>query len=130
MRIFSVVRDYLVWHYSNAISDIFHIWWNYLWFINHLFSVPDVFMTWLSPWKRLQEQKVNIVTHTEDFFANIFVNIMMRMVGFVVRTALLFIALCAFLITIIGGVLFIVLWIVLPLIIAHFVVNGITLLLS
>jgi hypothetical protein len=130
MRIFSVARDYLVWHYSNALVDIFHIWWNYLWFINHLFSVPDVFMTWFSPWRRLQEQKVNIVTHTEDFFANLVVNIIMRIVGFFIRTALLFIALCSFVAIFIGGAIFFVLWILLPLIIAHFVVNGLMLLLS
>lgn len=130
MPIFSVIRDYFVWHYSTALVDIFHIWWNYLWFINHLFSVRDVFMTWLAPWKRLQEKKVNILTHMEDFFANLFVNIMMRIVGFVIRTALLLIALCSFLIIFISGFLFVILWILLPLLILHFFVNGFTLLFS
>lgn len=127
---FAVVRDYFVWHYSNALVDMFHIWWNYLWFINHLFAVPDVFMTWFSPWKRLQEKKVNILTSPQDFFANIFVNIIMRIVGFVVRTALLCIALFSFSAIFVIGFLLIILWVILPLIIAHFLISGFSLLFS
>ncbi len=124
MQAFSVARDYLVWHYSAALSDMFHIWWNYLWFVNHLFSVPDVLKTWISPWKRLQEDKVNILMKPEDFFANFFVNLMMRLVGFMVRTALLFIALCSFLIIFIGGIMGFFTWLVLPALVVHFLISG------
>ena len=128
MNAFRLLRDYFVWHYSTALSDILHIWWNYLWFVNHLFSVPDVLRTWFAPWKRLQEKKVNIIISPEDFFANIFVNLIMRMVGFVVRTALLGVALLCFLVIFIGGLSFLALWIFLPVLIVHFFVNGLRLL--
>ncbi len=120
-------KDYLVWHYSSAYNDMFHIWWNYLWFVNHLFSVPEVFGSLLSPWKRLQEDKVSILLHPEEFFGNLFVNIIMRLVGLVVRTALLVIALLCFLIVLIGGILFFTLWTALPILLAHFLISGIKL---
>ncbi len=130
MGIFSVAKNYLVWHYSTAYNDLFHIWWNYLWFVNHLFSVPDVIMSWFSPFKRLQEDKVNILLKPEDFFANIFVNIIMRLVGTFIRTALIVMALCCFTIVIVGGVLFVVLWTALPILLADFVINGLQLLIG
>jgi hypothetical protein len=114
MGILSVARDYLVWHYSTAYVDIFHVWWNYIWFVNHLFSVPDVLRTWIAPFKRLHEERANILLHPEAFFSGLVVNIIMRIVGIFLRTALLCIALLAFIVVIIGGILFISLWTVLP----------------
>lgn len=129
MVFFSITRDYLVWHYSTALSDILHIWWNYLWFVGYLFSVPEVLRTWFSPWKRLHEKKVNIFKSPEDFFANIFVNLIMRLVGVLIRTALLGVASLAFLIAIIGGVLLFVFWLILPALLIHFIGSGFKLLL-
>jgi hypothetical protein len=118
MGIFSVAKDYLVWHYSTAYVDLLRVWWNYLWFVNHLFSVPDVLMTWFAPFKRLQEERANILLHPEDFFGALFVNFMMRLVGFLVRTALLSIALLAFLVVLLAGFFFLALWTVLPVLLA------------
>lgn len=130
MSFFAVARDYLVWHYSVALSDILHIWLNYIWFVNHLFSVPDVLKTLFAPWKRLQEERVNILQDASAFFGNLFVNLIMRMVGLVVRLGLLAVALCCFGIVFIGGVMFFFLWLALPVLIAHFFISGIRLLIS
>ena len=130
MNILSLVRDYLFWHYSSAYRDFFYIWSNYLWFVNHLFSVPDVVMSWISPFKRLEEGKVNILLHPEDFFSGLFVNIMMRFVGFILRSVIIFIALIGFLIVIIGGVMFTALWTILPVLVVLFFMNGLQSLIS
>ncbi len=130
MGIFSVAKNYLVWHYSTAYNDILHIWWNYIWFVNHLFSVPDVLMSWFAPFKRLQEDKVNILLKPQDFFANVFVNIMMRIVGFIIRTALIVIALLCFAIVVVSGVLLLVVWTALPILIVNFLINGLGLFFS
>lgn len=130
MRIFSVFRDYLVWHYSVAISDILHMWWNYVWFVFHVFSVKDVAKTLLSPWKRLEEKKVSIFQNPQDFFGNMVINMILRLVGFVIRAALLIIAFLCFFITFFGGLLFLALWIPLPVLLVHFFVNGLRLLIS
>lgn len=123
-----VFRDYLIWHFTVAYLDIVYIWWNYLWFVNHIFSVPDVLKSWMSPFKRLQEEKVNIIKSPEDFFANLFVNIMMRIVGIVIRTALLFVALCFFTAVFMFGIVFAVIWTILPILLIYFFINGIHLL--
>jgi hypothetical protein len=125
MHFLSIAKDYLVWHYSRASSDIVHIWWNYLWFVNHLFSVPDVFMTWLAPWRRLQEEEINIVKDPQGYFANLFINLIMRIVGFVMRTALLAIALSGFVIIFALGASFLLLWTLLPILIVVFFLNSI-----
>lgn len=130
MRAFSVFRDYLVWHYSVALSDILHLWWNYVWFVFRVFSVIPVAKTLFAPWKRLEEGKVSIFKNPQDYFANMFVNLIMRMVGFMVRTALLVIAFISFLFVLIGGLVFLALWIPLPALLVHFFVNGIRLLFS
>lgn len=130
MSILKVFRDYLIWHYSAAYLDILYIWRNYLWFVNHIFSVPDVLKSWISPFKRLQEDKVNILKNPEDFFANLFVNIIMRIVGTIIRTALLVIALLFFAVVFALGVSLFLLWTILPVLVGYLFINGIQLLLS
>lgn len=125
MPIFALTRDYLVWHYSLAYLDIVHIWWNYLWFVNHVFSFPDVVKSWIAPFKRLQENKVSILVSPEDFFGNMAVNIIMRLVGMVVRSALISIALAAFLLVVLLGLAVVIAWTILPVLVGHFFIIGI-----
>ncbi len=125
MPIFALTRDYLVWHYSLAYLDILHIWWNYLWFVNHVFSFPDVVKSWVAPFKRLQENKVSILVSPEDFFSNMAVNIIMRLVGTIVRSALIAIALAGFLFVLLLGLAVILVWTILPVLVGHFFFIGI-----
>lgn len=124
MQILSIARDYLVWHYSVALVDIMHIWWNYVWFVNHFFSVPDVAKSWIAPFKRLQEEKVNFIKSPEDFFANLFINIMMRIVGTIIRTALLAMALLSFIFVLCAGLTIFITWLALPVLVGHFFITG------
>ena len=125
MPILSVARDYLIWHYSRAYVDIVNIWWNYLWFINHLFAVPDVLRSWLAPFKRLQENKVSFLKSPQDFLGNMLVNIIMRIVGAIIRTAILAMALVGFSVVFFLGLLFFLIWTVLPILILHFLLTSI-----
>lgn len=130
MNIVSVAKNYLVWHYSSAISDILYIWWNYLWFVNHLFSVPDVLGSLFSPFKRMQEERGSFLLHPEQFFSGLLINIIMRLVGFFLRTAIITAAFLGFTIVIIGGLMFIALWMVLPVLLVDLILNGVTAILS
>ncbi|OGZ08654.1 MAG: hypothetical protein A2942_02580 [Candidatus Lloydbacteria bacterium RIFCSPLOWO2_01_FULL_50_20] len=125
MPIVSIIRDYFLWHYSAAYADIFGILRNYLWSVNHMFSVPEVFKSLFAPFKRIQEEKVNILKKPEDFFANLFVNFIMRIVGFVLRTALMAIALCSFAFVLGLGIAAIFLWTILPALVFYFFMSGI-----
>ena len=114
-----------MWHYSVAYVDMMHIWWNYLWYVNHLFSFPEVVQSWFAPFKRLQERKVNILVNPSDFFGNMLVNIIMRTVGTVIRTALIAMALSGFMFVALFGALFILFWTILPILIGHFFIIGV-----
>jgi hypothetical protein len=126
----ALFRDYIIWHYSVAYLDMLYVWWNYLWFINHMFSVPDVALSLFSPFKRLQEKKVNILKDPEEFLGNMFVNLIMRIVGAVIRLALLLIAAIMFAATlVIGGSIFLI-WSFLPILVVYYFTTGIGLLFS
>ena len=130
MNFLSTTKNYLVWHYSTAYNDIVHIWWNYIWFVNHLFSVPDVLKSLFAPFKRLQEKKSSILNHPEEFFSNLLVNLIMRVVGFCLRIVIIFMALLGFIVVITAGLLFLSLWSILPVLIVVLFVNGLKSLIS
>ena len=130
MNFLSITKNYLVWHYSTAYNDIVHIWWNYIWFVNHLFSVPDVLKSLFAPFKRLQEKKSSILNHPEEFFSNLLVNLIMRVVGFCLRIVIIFMALLGFIVVITAGLLFLSLWSILPVLIVVLFVNGLKSLIS
>ena len=130
MNLLSITKNYLVWHYSTAYNDIVHIWWNYIWFVNHLFSVPDVLKSLFAPFKRMQEEKSSILNHPEEFFSNLLVNFIMRLVGFFLRSVIMLMAFLGFTVVIVGGLLFITLWSVLPVLIVTLFMNGIKTLIS
>jgi len=124
MPILALTKNYLVWHYSIAYVDLLHIWWNYLWFVNHIFSFPEVVSSLFSPFKRLQEDKVSILKSPEDFFANLTVNIIMRIVGFFIRSALIIMALVGFAFVLLVGIAVFLFWTVLPILVGHFFIIG------
>lgn len=125
MPALSLARDYILWHYSSAYIDIIYIWWNYLWFVNHLFSVPEVARSLFAPFKRLEEEKVNILLYPAEYFANLFVNIIMRIVGFSLRVAILSIALLGFIVVFFVGAFTLILWSILPALVIHLFLGGI-----
>lgn len=126
MNLFTLIREYVVWHYSRAFTDMFGIWKNFLWYINHLFSVPDVIMTLFAPWKRLQEKKVNILKDPQEFFMNLVVNLIMRLIGLLVRTVILVIALTCFAVIIVLGLAVAVIWLFLPLLLVEMLITGLS----
>jgi hypothetical protein len=114
MNALTLMRDYLVWHYTEGIVDLLYIWRNMLWAVGYMFSVKDVFFTLFSPFKRLQEQVKNPLVDFQGFLGSMLVNILMRLVGFIIRSALLFIALSAWAILIVSGAIFLMFWLALP----------------
>ena len=125
MPIVSIIRDYFLWHYSVAYADIIGICRNYLWFVNHLFSVPDLLKSLFSPFKRIKEEKVNILKSPQDFFGNLVVNTLMRIVGAILRTALIVIALAGFLFVMFLGPAALLLWTIRPMLVMYFFMIGI-----
>lgn len=128
MLIIALVRDYLLWHYGAAYADIVGICRNYLWAVHHVFSLADVLKSLFAPFKRLKEEPVNLIRDPSGFFVNLTVNLIMRIVGFVVRVVFIVLALLAFLAVILFGVVFLLLWTVLPALVIYIFMNGLVLL--
>lgn len=127
MNPFVIITGYLTWHYTKAFADIFVVWGNFLWFVLHFFSVPVLFRTLFSPWRRLHE----VYQKGFDpgaFFGTLIVNLIMRVVGVAIRIAFIIIGLVFFLFVLVTGILFFLFWIIAPLALFIMVTTGITLL--
>lgn len=130
MNVLSFVWNYLRWHYSAALVDMYYISQNYLWGIGHIFSVSTLLHTLFVPWHRMGSHTTTFLESPADYLGDVFINIMMRVLGFSVRTILLTCALIsATLVVIIFSVLFVG-WIFLPIILSSLFINALSALLS
>lgn len=125
MQMLAVARDYLLWHYSAAYADILGIGRNFLWFFHHLFSIPDILKSLFAPFKRLREEPVSFFRHPKVFFANLFVNLLMRLVGFVLRTTIILFALTCFAAVIATTIIFALFWTALPVLVPVIFFSGV-----
>lgn len=84
MNILLFLPLYLRWHYTKSLKDLYENLKSWFLFIPQFFSLPVLFKTLFSPWKRLSESY-----HTgfdpEAFFSTFVVNSILRVVGFFVR---------------------------------------------
>lgn len=127
MLFLSVVHHYLFWHYSHAFLEIFHVWFNFLWFIVHFFSLPQLLRTWISPWKRMTENRGD-KWNLEDLAAFIIVNLISRIIGFIIRTAVIVVGFSCLIFAVVAGFAVYLFWIAAPFVIIGLIGFGITLL--
>jgi len=129
MLFLSIMHHYLLWHYSRAYREIFHVWLNLLWFIVHFFSLPQLMRSWLAPWKRMTEgrgEKWNL----EDLAAFVIVNIISRIIGAILRTTVIITGLLSLTTTIVAGFIVFIFWVFAPLAIIVLLGFGISLLVA
>jgi hypothetical protein len=110
----TLARDYFVWHYTDGIVDLLSVFGNFFWAVAHMFSVKGVVVTLFAPWKRLQEQPRNVLKDPQGFFADLAVNLIMRLVGAVIRVAVICIALVCWAILFAGFLTALIAWILMP----------------
>ena len=126
MLFLSVAHQYLLWHYTRAFGEIFHVWLNFIWFVIHFFSLPQMVGSWFSPWKRMVEgrgRKWNL----EDLAAFVIVGLISRIIGAILRTLVIIVGIICLFITIVGGVGVFVFWVGAPFIIIGLLGFGIAL---
>lgn len=123
----SLLVDYFVWHYSQALLDILRVWGNLMWFVGHFFSTPSLFKTFFSAWKRMYEEYPKKGNFDLEYMAGTFlVNIIMRIVGMVIRAVFILISLLGMFIVLFGGVLFVAFWIVAPIALVILFTSGLS----
>ena len=119
---------YLEWHYTRAFLDMLRVWWNLFRFIFDFFSIPLLVRTLLSPWRRLEERR-RVGGGVEDFFSVLIVNIIVRIVGAVMRLVIIAIGLVSLVLAIGLGIAFVLIWISAPLLVGAGLVRGLSLML-
>jgi len=124
MGILIFAKNYLVWHYSQALQEGIVIWKNFLWFVSQFFSLGLLLRTLIQPWRRLREY-AGRGFDPQKFLETLFINVMMRFVGFVIRTIAIFIGLAAELLAIIVGIMIFAVWLAFPFFIILFLSRGV-----
>ena len=131
MRFLAIIVSYFVWHYTKAILEFSHIYKNIISFVFNFFSIPVLVQSYFAPWRRMGEDYTkNIVTDFADVTSVFVVNLIMRLVGMVMRTIIIVFGL----LFVIGVALFypilLVFWLLMPLIIIVLIMLGFGLLLK
>ena len=119
-----LATKYLVWHYGEALTDWWRIVGNFIWFFFHMFSIDLLLRTLFSPFKRLQEERKKGSWAFEDWGGAIIINVLMRLIGFGVRTMFIAVGLIFIIFTAMVGAIAFVFWLILPLMVAFLLVFG------
>jgi hypothetical protein len=125
MLFLTIIRHYLLWHYTEAYKELFSVCKNLIWFIVHFFSIPQLLKTLFSPWRRIVEEKKKS-WDIEDFASRIVVNIISRIIGAIMRLLVISAGLTCLLIMLGTSAILCVLWMALPAIIVGCFALGIT----
>lgn len=118
---FILLESYFAWHYGRAFVDMFHIWMNFLWFVYNFFSISALIDTFFDPWKRMGEsypKGLDIAGVISTFV----VNVLMRMVGIMVRLIVLCIGLFFAIIIFTVGVVVALSWALMPIVFVALVI--------
>lgn len=115
--------QYLEWHYFDVLAEIIFGWRNFLFFIFNYFSINILFKTFFSHWHKyfLYYGK----TISLSWYSEVFVfNMMSRIIGMILRTFLIIIGTISGLFVFFFGIVFILVWIFLPLILFFGILYG------
>lgn len=123
MNILAFPISYLFWHYTKALKNIFGIFSNFFWATYNFFSIPTIFKTFFSPWRKLD------VTHDKksgfgDLVGTFIVNTLMRIVGMLTRLVLIIIYIFCTLVVLATEIVFLICWILLPAIVIWLICAG------
>lgn len=108
-----IIQNYFVWHYGRAWSEFWGIWTTYLWFVTHIFSIPQLLRSLFAPFKRITQSRGQTFSG-EDLAAYVIINLLSRLIGAMARTAIILTGLVVWLVTFVAGVLIYACWAFLP----------------
>jgi len=127
MLFINLITDYFIWHYSRAVFELLHIWKNFIWYTIHLFSIQKLLKTWISPFKRITENRRR-AWDFEDFIGSILIGLLSRIIGFFIRTVFIAVGLLFLTLVLILGLGIALTWIILPVVPITLIVFGLAVL--
>lgn len=123
MNIMIIILGYLKWHYTNAIFSLGKIQNNFFYFITEFFSIKLLVKNFFDPWKKMNysyPERFN----PKEFFYTLMTNLIVRIIGILMRSGLLLISLIICLLFIALYPFIILIWLLLPLIVASLILGG------
>lgn len=129
MKSILIILGYLKWHYGKAVISLSKIWKNFLFFMAEFFSLRLLFHNFFDPWKRMSDNYPKSFNLKKYFYAFL-TNLIVRIIGIIMRTLLIIIGLLSLFGLILIYPLAIIIWLILPLIIAALLSTGLTLIIS
>ena len=129
MPYFLIIPNYLAWHYGEAYRDIIRLWTNFLWFFGNFFSLTLLIKTFFAPWKRIKEGR-GARFSLENIAEAVVTNTVMRLVGALMRSAVILAGSIAVLAVFWLGILLIAVWTLLPLLLVLSFIYGLTVFIS
>ena len=129
MNFLLVIGNYLKWHYSKAIYNVFSIWKNISFFVFNFFSIKSLLVNYFSPWKRLSENYPKFI-NIKEYLSTLLINIIMRIVGIVLRSFMLILGILCYLIFLFTLPFLIIIWFIFPFLILYLIIVGVILIFS
>jgi hypothetical protein len=127
MLFLTVAQHYIHWHYATAPKELRHVAKNLIWFLINFFSLPQLTRSLFSPYRRITEERGSTFNF-EDFAGYIIVNLISRIIGLILRLAIILSGLMAVLILCLLIVVTYVFWFIAPLVLLSLIIIGIRLL--
>lgn len=125
MLFVTIIHHYLLWHYTRAFYEIFHVWRNFLWFVIHVFSLPQLVRSWFAPFKRMTEGRGE-AWNLEDLASYVIIGIISRIIGGFIRTIFIMLGILALAFVVAGGLGVFLFWVIAPVSIIVLITGGIS----
>lgn len=117
---------YTWWHYATAPKLLYHVWFNLVWYMGHVFAVGKLGRSLFAPWKRVVAKRTKRWDF-EDMASAFVANTMSRVVGAIMRLTLMIVGLIVQVTAMFAGLLFYCTWFFLPILIAGTFLYGVML---
>jgi ATP-dependent Clp protease ATP-binding subunit ClpC len=102
--------SYFIWHYAKGFASVLLSWVNIFRGLARLFSVGELIMTLVSPWKRDVTPKTWRGFRPLETINRLLMNIFSRLMGAIVRSIVIVIGVVALAVTIVSGAAFVLVW--------------------
>jgi hypothetical protein len=126
MKFLKNLLRYLKWHYSKALLSAFALWKNILVFLFNFFSIKNILGNFFTPWKRLADSYPDHFD-IKGYLFTFLLNTIMRIVGMILRSIIIFIGLTCCAIYILLLPVSLVAWLVLPFVVLGLIALGLIL---
>ncbi len=124
-----VILGYLKWQYGKAVRSLTGVWKNFLYFVAEYFSLRLLFRNFFDPWKRMTDAYPNSFDLKKYFYAAV-TNIIVRVFGMIMRTALIIVGLGCYILLALLYPLALLVWLLLPFIVLGLIIIGLMLIIK